>query len=100
MSYQSEQQLENNLVAQLTGLGLEFVKIGDVQALRANLQTQLSKLNNIAISENELKQIRNALAKGNVAASVVAAALVNLIGVLLSPLLLAVLAMSLVRHQL
>ena len=33
-----------------------------------------------------------ALAKGNVAASVVAAALVNLIGVLLSPLLLAVLA--------
>lgn len=66
MSYQSEQQLENNLVAQLTGQALEFVKIGDVQTLRANLQTQLSKLNNIAISENELKQIRNALAKGNV----------------------------------
>lgn len=66
MSYQSEQQLENNLVAQLSGLGLEFVKLGEVQALRANLQTQLSKLNNITISENELKQIRNALAKGNV----------------------------------
>ena len=59
MSYQSEQQLENNLVAQLTGQAFEFVKIGDVQALRTNLQMRLSKLNNIAISENELKQIRN-----------------------------------------
>lgn len=66
MSYQPEQQLEDNLIAQLTGQALEYVKIADVEALRANLRAQLSKLNNTYITNNELKQIRNALAKGNV----------------------------------
>lgn len=71
MAYQSEQQLEDKLVAQLAKkVGgkqqFEKVNITDVESLRANLKKQLSKLNGFEISDNELKQIRNALAKGNV----------------------------------
>lgn len=66
MAYQSEQELENNLVAQLAKQGFERVQITDTKSLRANLKSQLSKLNGFDISDTELKQIRNALAKGNV----------------------------------
>ena len=71
MAYQSEQELEDNLVAQLAkkvGGKHQFEKINitDVDSLRANLKQQLSKLNGFDISDNELKQIRNALGKGNV----------------------------------
>lgn len=66
MAYQSEQELENKLVAQLAKQGFERVQITDTKSLRENLKAQLSKLNGFDISDTELKQIRNALAKGNV----------------------------------
>lgn len=66
MAYQSEQELENKLVAQLAKQGFERVQITDIKSLQANLKAQLSKLNGFDISDTELKQIRNALAKGNV----------------------------------
>ncbi|WP_100656997.1 type I restriction endonuclease subunit R [Alteromonas flava] len=66
MAYQSEQELENKLVAQLAKQGFERVQITDIKSLQANLKTQLSKLNGFDISDTELKHIRNALAKGNV----------------------------------
>lgn len=71
MAYQSEQELESNLVKLLSkgvygSNGFEVVTITDVNALRANLKQQLSKLNGFQISDSELKQIRNALSKGNV----------------------------------
>jgi len=66
VAYQSEQELENKLVAQLAKHGFERVQITDTKSLRANLKAQLSKLNGFDISGTELKQIRNALAKGNV----------------------------------
>jgi len=66
VAYQSEQELENKLVAQLSKQGFEPVQITDTKSLRANLKAQLSKLNGFDISDTELKQIRNALAKGNV----------------------------------
>lgn len=66
MAYQSEQELENKLVAQLAKQGFECVQITDTKSLRENLKAQLSKLNGFDISDTELKQIRNALAKGNV----------------------------------
>ncbi|MDY6976681.1 MAG: type I restriction endonuclease subunit R [Pseudomonadota bacterium] len=66
MAYQSEQELENKLVTQLVKQGFERVQITDTKSLRENLTAQLSKLNGFDISETELKQIRNALAKGNV----------------------------------
>ncbi|WP_420933813.1 type I restriction endonuclease subunit R [Alteromonas sp. A081] len=66
MAYQSEQELENKLVAQLAKQGFERVQITDIKSLRENLKAQLSKLNGFDISDTELKQIRNALVKGNV----------------------------------
>jgi len=71
VAYQSEQELEDSLVAQLAKkIGgkqqFEKVNITDIDSLRANLKKQLSKLNGFEISDNELKQVRNALGKGNV----------------------------------
>ncbi|WP_375186018.1 type I restriction endonuclease subunit R [Pseudoalteromonas sp.] len=66
MAYQSEQELEDNLVVQLTKGNFENAYITDVESLRNNLKQQLSKLNGFEISDDELRQIRNALAKGNV----------------------------------
>lgn len=71
MVYQSEQELEDNLVAQLAKKvdgkqQFEKANITDIESLRVNLKKQLSKLTGFEISDNELKQIRNALGKGNV----------------------------------
>jgi len=45
MTHQSEQQLENELIAQLGYLGFERVTILDKQALEDNLKIQLEKFN-------------------------------------------------------
>lgn len=66
MPHQPEQELEDKLVAQLHGQGYQPVVIRDVADLRANLKAQLEALNDINLSEDEFKQIRNALAKGRV----------------------------------
>ena len=54
MAYQSEQELENKLVAQLAKQGFKPVQITDTKSLRANLNSQLSKLNGFEISDTEL----------------------------------------------
>ncbi len=71
MTTQSEQTLENDLVAQLADQGYEKVTIADNDALLANLKTQLekhnaSKLNGTTLSEAEFKRVINHLDKGNV----------------------------------
>ncbi|MBL1430657.1 MAG: type I restriction endonuclease subunit R [Robiginitomaculum sp.] len=66
MTTQSEQTLENNLIAQLQTLGFEKVRIDDEDALLANLKKQLEKHNKFLLSELEFRQILNALAKGNI----------------------------------
>ena len=62
MAYQSEQELEDNLVAQLAKKvdgkqQFEKANITDVESLRANLKKQLSKLNGFDISDNELGSV-------------------------------------------
>lgn len=66
MTTQTEQQLENNLIDQLQGLGFERVQIEDETALIANLKVQLEKHNKTALSDAEFKQILNKLARGNI----------------------------------
>ena len=65
MTTQPEQLLEDNLVAQLQGLGHSLVTIKDEAALLANLKTQLEKHNNIQLSSSEFNRILNHLNKGN-----------------------------------
>ena len=66
MTTQPEQILENNLVAQLEGLGYQKVIIRDENDLLANLQSQLEKHNKVQLSDNDFTQIRNYINKGNV----------------------------------
>jgi type I restriction enzyme R subunit len=63
---QSEQQLENKLITQLTGLGYERAVIPDAEALFANLKTQLEHHNNRTLTDAEFTRVRTAIRAGNV----------------------------------
>lgn len=64
--YQSEAQLETNLVERLTGLGWHPVVIPDAAALKANLKRQIEKHNKVDLTDGEFAKVINHLDKGNV----------------------------------
>jgi len=66
MTYQSEQALEDNLIAQLQELGYQRVVIRDQAELLANLKSQIEKHNKLALSFKEFEKILNHLNKGNI----------------------------------
>ena len=66
MCTQSEQQLEDNLIAQLQGLGWERAIIPDEDALVKNLKKQLEIHNKTSLSDKEFKQVLNKIARGNI----------------------------------
>ena len=66
MSTQSEQTLENKLIAQLEILGFDKVHIDDEEALITNLKKQLERHNKNLLSDLEFRQVLNQLAKGNI----------------------------------
>lgn len=66
MAYQSEQQLEDNLIAQLGTQGFETIALKDNAALEANLKAQLEKVNECTLSDTEFRQVLGKLEKGNI----------------------------------
>ncbi|MGI2098778.1 type I restriction endonuclease subunit R [Shewanella glacialipiscicola] len=66
MNYQSEQQLEDDLVAQLNAQKFEVIKLKDNAALVANLKAQLEKVNDCTLSDTEFSQVLGKLEKGNI----------------------------------
>jgi type I restriction enzyme, R subunit len=66
MSKQSEQILEEKLVAQLQKLGYQYASISDEASLKANLKKQLEKHNNFILTSGEFERILNILNKGSV----------------------------------
>lgn len=66
MSTQTEQQLENSLIAQLETLGWGKVTITNEEDLLVNLKQQLEKHNKVLFSNYEFKQILNKIARGNI----------------------------------
>lgn len=66
MNTQTEQHLENALIAQLETLGWEKVAITNEDELVDNLKRQLEKHNKTLFSDYEFKQILNKLARGNI----------------------------------
>lgn len=66
MNYQSEQQLEDNLIAQLSEQGFTRVVLKDNAALEVNLKQQLEKVNSCTLSDTEFTQILGKLGKGNI----------------------------------
>ncbi|MDD7805992.1 MAG: type I restriction endonuclease subunit R [Endozoicomonas sp. (ex Botrylloides leachii)] len=65
MSTQSEQQLENNLIAQLAQNGFERVTIHRIDDLKANLKVQLERVNNMALTNREFDHVLIKLEKGS-----------------------------------
>jgi type I restriction enzyme R subunit len=66
MNTQSEAQLENQLIKQLSSMGYESVAIDTEEDLIANLKIQLQKHNNTTFSDNEFNKILNHLKKGSI----------------------------------
>ncbi|MHA3091316.1 type I restriction endonuclease subunit R [Acinetobacter brisouii] len=67
MSTQNEQQLENELIAQLQHLGYQRVSIKDESQLLSNLKTQIERANELApLSVTEWKQVISYLNTGSV----------------------------------
>ncbi len=66
MTTESEQALENKLIAQLQTLGFDYVQVKDEKDLIANLKNQLEIHNKTELSDNEFKQVLNKLARGNI----------------------------------
>lgn len=66
MSTQSEQVLEDKLIAQLQNLGYTKVAVPNEEDLVANLKTQLEKHNSITFSKDEFARVLNILSKGSV----------------------------------
>ena len=66
MAKQSEQILEEQLVAQLQKLNYGLVQIRDEKELIANLKTQLEKHNGIQFSAKEFERVLIILSKGSV----------------------------------
>ena len=62
----SEQELEKNLITQLSSQGYEYVKIKDEEELLNNFKAQLEKLNKIKFSNEEFKKIQLHLAGGTI----------------------------------
>lgn len=66
MSKQSEQILEEQLIAQLQKLGYGYITLNNEAALLGNLKNQLEKHNNISLSSSEFDKVLNLLNKGSV----------------------------------
>ena len=71
MTHQSEQTLENDLVAQLIAGGYSKVDLPDEAAMLANLRRQLethnaAKLGGVALTDTEFKSVLNHLGRGTV----------------------------------
>ncbi|EAI7278742.1 type I restriction endonuclease subunit R [Campylobacter upsaliensis] len=55
-SYQSEAQLEKELIATLQAQGYEYAKITDEKSLESNLRTKLEELNSTTLSNTEWRR--------------------------------------------
>lgn len=66
MNTQTEQQLENALIAQLETLGWDRISIANEADLVTNLKRQLEKHNKTLLSDLEFRQVLNKLARGNI----------------------------------
>lgn len=61
-----EQELEKNLIEQLSSQGYEVISIKDEEDLVVNFKIQLEKFNNIKLSNSEFKKIQVHLAGGSI----------------------------------
>jgi type I restriction enzyme R subunit len=65
MSTEPEYILENNFIAQLTGLGYQLTYVNNVGLLKDNLRVELERLNDCKLSDSEWYKVQTQLTKGN-----------------------------------
>ena len=66
MGYQSEPELERELLAKLVSVGYENIQIQDEEALNKNFKIQLEKYNEIELTPKEFENILLHLNKGTI----------------------------------
>lgn len=64
MSTEPEYILENNFIAQLTGLGYQPTYVNNVELLKDNLRAELERLNDCKLSDSEWYKVQTKLTKG------------------------------------
>ena len=64
MSTEPEYILENNFIAQLTGLGYQLTYVNNVGLLKDNLRLELERLNDCKLSDSEWYKVQTKLTKG------------------------------------
>ena len=64
MSTEPEYILENNFIAQLTGLGYQRTYVNNVRLLEDNLRAELERLNNCKLSDSEWYRVQTKITKG------------------------------------
>jgi len=64
MSTEPEYILENNFIAQLTGLGYQLTYVNNVELLKDNLRAELERLNDCKLSDSEWYKVQTKLTKG------------------------------------
>ena len=65
MSTEPEYILENNFIAQLTGLGYQLTYVNNVELLKDNLRAELERLNDCKLSDSEWYKVQTQLTKGS-----------------------------------
>ncbi len=65
MSTEPEYILENNFIAQLTGLGYQPTYVNNVELLKDNLRLELERLNDCKLSDSEWYKVQTQLTKGS-----------------------------------
>ena len=65
MSTELEYILENNFIAQLTGLGYQLTYVNNVGLLKDNLRAELERLNECKLSDSEWYKVQTQLTKGS-----------------------------------
>ena len=65
MSTEPEYILENNFIAQLTGLGYQLSYAKTVELLKDNLRLELERLNDCKLSDSEWYKVQTQLTKGS-----------------------------------
>ena len=65
MSTEPEYILENNFIAQLTGLGYQLTYVNNVELLKDNIRAELERLNDCKLSDSEWYKVQTHLTKGS-----------------------------------
>ena len=65
MLTEPEYILENNFIAQLTGLGFQVTYVNNVELLKDNLRAEIDRLNGCNLSDSEWYKVQTQLTKGS-----------------------------------